>query len=95
LTYQRAQMKTTLAFDYARILDYADWRKKVHFGGELRFPLFSFYAGMNQLQATFGAGLDLGLFKFMYASYAEELGAGSGQDSERRHLLHFSFKFDI
>lgn len=88
-------MTATLSYDYSHILDYADWRMKTHMGLELKFPLLSLEGGLNELSPTYGAGLDLGMFKFMFVSYAEEQGVLAGQDSERRTLIYLSMKLDL
>lgn len=92
--YQGADLRATFAYDFDRILESMDWKKKNHFGMELKFPLLSLSVGMSQTSPTYGAGLDFVLFKVMYSSYAEELATFAGQNSERRHLLYLTFKLD-
>ncbi|MBI2711804.1 MAG: hypothetical protein HYX41_02915 [Bdellovibrio sp.] len=93
--YEGPEMTATFAADWARILDYADWRKKTHLGMELKFPILSLYAGMSEFNVTFGAGLNLGLIRVIASSYDEELGTTLGQISERRYMIHAQFKFDL
>lgn len=95
MVYTGKEMTATFAYDYSRILDYADWRKKTHLGMELKFPLLSLFAGVSEFNLTFGASLNLALLKVIYSSYAEELGATLGQLTERRHMFHAQFKFDL
>ena len=93
--YAGKEVTATFAGDYGRILDGIDWRKKIHFGMEVKFPILSLYAGMNQLDPTFGVGLSLGLIKVLASSYAVELGTSYGQITERRYMLHTQFRFDL
>jgi hypothetical protein len=93
-TYKYADLKATLSYDYSNILTSMAWMKKNHLGLELKFPLLSLYGGLNQIYFTYGAGIDLGLVKVMYTSYAEEMGAVTGLDAERRHLLYVTVKLD-
>jgi len=88
-------MSATLAFDYAHILESGDFGKKSHLGLELKFPLLSFYGGLNQNSLCYGAGIDFSLFKLEYVSYAEELSSVAGIDPERRNVFHFSMKLSL
>jgi hypothetical protein len=58
------------------------------------FGIAAIYGGLNQIYFTYGTGIDLGLVKVMYTSYAEEMGAVTGLDAERRHLLYVTVKLD-
>ena len=93
--YSSNDVRLIVAFDMDRIVDYIDWRRKVHLGTELKFPLLSFSAGLSEFQVTYGASINLGLFRVSYVSYAQEQGTVVGEDPERRHLLHVAFKFEI
>lgn len=92
---QNSGFTGTLSYDYAHILEYTDWRKKIHLGLELKFPLLSLSCGLSQMNFTYGAALDFGLIQVRYASYAEELGTLAGQDTERRQVLNVSVKFSL
>lgn len=71
-----------------------DLYKRTHFGAEFRFPMIiSLRAGLNQGYVTAGATVDLWIFAISYATYAEELGAFSGQRADRRHILQASLGF--
>jgi hypothetical protein len=89
------EMQLTLSYAMQHAFDDIDWRKKMHIGLEVKLPILSLYAGMNQLYPTFGAALDLLFFKLLYTSYAEDLGVASGVQSERRHLVNVEVKFDM
>ncbi len=93
--YTSSQFVATLAYDYAHILNYADWPKKNHVGLELKFPLLSLYTGINQAFLTYGVGIDLWIFKLMYLSYAEEQATLVNQDPERRSMIHFAMKLEL
>jgi hypothetical protein len=93
--YKNADVVATLAYDYSRILDNIDWRKKNHFGLELKFPILRLYGGVDQVYFTYGAGLDLALIQIMYLSYAEELATLINQNPERRSMIHFALKFEL
>lgn len=95
LRLRSRDLVATLAYDYAHISDYADWRKKTHLGMELKFPILSLYGGLSQLNLTYGLSLDLWLIKVMYVSYAEEQGTTILQNPERRTMVQFTFKLQI
>ena len=48
-------------------------------------------AGLYQGHPSFGADIRFTMLKIAYSSYAEEVGAYSGQDPDRRHMLQVSF----
>ncbi len=50
-------------------------------------------AGVNGGYLTGGIGLNLWIVSVNYATYAEELGAFSGQRADRRHILQASLGF--
>ena len=75
--------------------DDKDLNKRTHLGAEFRFPkILSLRAGVNNGKYfTAGFGLDLWILAVSYATYAEELGAYSGQRSDRRHVFQASLGF--
>lgn len=91
LKYDPGLVSMILSYDYRHILDPVDWTMKQHLGLELKLPLFSVYAGLNQLYPTYGLSFDLWLAKLTAVSYMEELGSLYRQDTERRFLLQFDF----
>lgn len=95
LKYNPGAVSYALTFDYRNIFESADWRKKVHLGGELSLPLLSFYAGINQFYGTFGVGFNLWIFKVNAVSYAEELGVASMQDGQRRYVLSLDLNLPL
>lgn len=65
----------------------------LHFGTELRIPLFSLRAGINQGYATFGAGFRLLLFQLDYAYVGEEFGQAPGWQPEFTHMAQLRVGF--
>jgi hypothetical protein len=94
-TYSYGDLVATAAFDYAHVLDYAQWQKKAHLGLEFKLPFFSFYGGINQVSFTYGAGLSIAMLKLMYLSYGEDQATLVGQDTERRQMVQLAVKFDL
>lgn len=88
-------MIATLAYDYSHIFENIDWRRKVHMGLELKFPLISLSVGLNQLYLCYGASLDISIIKLQYVSYAEEVSSSYGVDAERRNLFQLVLKFAL
>ena len=71
-----------------------DLYKRTHLGAEVRFPkILSVRAGVSQGYLTAGIGVDLWIVALSYATYAEELGAFSGQRADRRHVAQLSLGF--
>jgi hypothetical protein len=68
---------------------------KIHFGTETSIPLFDLYAGLNQMNLTYGAAFDLWVVRVTALSYAEELGVGFRQNTSRRYVLHVDFNLPI
>ncbi len=68
---------------------------KIHFGTETSLPLFDLYAGMNQLNLTYGAAFDIWVLRVTALSYAEELGVAFHQNTSRRYVLHVDFNLPI
>ena len=69
-----------------------DIGKRLRLGGELylidrKLLSFGLRAGLYQGYPTFGADLRFLLITLSYVTYAEEVGAYSGQDSDRRHMV--------
>ncbi len=93
--YTARQVKLTFAYDYQNILDNTDWRKRNHVGLAIGLPLFDLYGGINQTYLTYGASFDIFVFKLSALSYAEEQGAFSFQDGERRWALRLDLKLGL
>ncbi len=82
-----------LALDYQDISKAYDqddsFGKRIHFGAEVGLLKnhFLLRAGLNQGYSSFGAEVDLWLFKLSYANYQEEIGIYAGQDKDKRQAL--------
>ncbi len=71
-----------------------DLYKRAHLGAEFRFPMIlAVRAGVNGGYLTAGASVDFWILSISYATYAEEVGAVSGQRSDRRHVAQVSLGF--
>jgi hypothetical protein len=71
--------------------------KKVHMGVELGLPLVDLRVGLNQGYLSYGAGVNLGIFRVDAAKWKEELGAYPGQLASDRIMVQFSLRlgFDL
>jgi hypothetical protein len=85
---------TVIALDYQDITgaykqDKSIW-KRVHIGGEAGFlsRRILVRAGLNQGYPSFGAELNVLIFKLGYAYYTEEMAAYAGQDKDTRQVIH-------
>ena len=96
-----ALKKSFLKFSLTGAIDYLDltnnigedddWTKRLHMGIEFKLPLvLSLRAGLNQGYGTLGATVDVWFIRFDFATYAEEVGAHSGQRSDRRYMGQFT-----
>lgn len=70
-----------------------DTAKRLHAGAELKLPILSLRAGLNQGYFTAGTTIDLRVLKLAYAYSIEEIGAFAGQDPDRRHVAQISVGF--
>ncbi len=96
-----AMKKSFAAFSLVGAIDYLDltqsvgddndWAKRLHMGVELQLPVvLSVRAGLNQGYGTVGATIDIWVLRLDFATYAEEVGAHSGQRSDRRYMGQFT-----
>lgn len=91
-------LKTTFAIEIDDLTKQVegddDLYKRTHFGAEFRFPMvLAVRAGLNGGYLTAGASVDFWILSLSYATYAEEIGAFSGQRSDRRHVAQLSLGF--
>jgi len=94
LSYQSSFFDLNLAYDLHYLQKSSvSFGKKNHLGVEFKFPVFSFYTGLNQAYLTYGVGLNLLFFKINALSYAEELSSFIGQEPNRRYLLKLEATF--
>jgi len=84
------------AFDYVDIFngyeEDSDIGKRIRLGAEVKvwdnsWTSFVLRTGLYQGYLTGGVDLRLALVNFNFTTYAEEVGAYSGQDSDRRYLV--------
>jgi len=85
----------TNTFEYKFIRNSGDVTKKIHFGTELSLALIDIRAGYGQGYLSYGAGLDLWLFKLDVAAYTAELGATAGQTANDRYQASLSLNLDF
>ncbi len=79
-------------YRYALNEDITDGRK-LHLGMELSLPLIDLRGGLNQGYLSYGAGINLGIFRLDAASYGVEIGERTGQLEDRRNSVLISFDF--
>lgn len=69
--------------------------RKLNFGVEVGLPVVDIRAGFREGYYTYGAGVNLGLFRVDAASYGVELGAYPGQIEDRRYVLEFTMELGV
>ncbi|MDF1615541.1 hypothetical protein [Desulfurivibrio dismutans] len=91
--------RLVLAADYVDLFNNyeedSDFMKRVRLGAGLhiwdrRWSTLEVQAGLYQGHYTFGADLRLAILSLGFVTYAEELGAYSGQDADRRYMLRMN-----
>jgi hypothetical protein len=71
-----------------------DLYKRLHLGAEFRFPMIlTLRAGINGGYPAAGVDVDFWILSISAATYAEELGAVSGQRADRRYVAQLSLGF--
>lgn len=81
-------------FEYRHVTDQGEpFAKKIHMGLEMSIAMFDVRAGFYQGYYTYGAGVDLALFKLDAALYTIERGAYAGQTPDQR--VQISLEFDL
>jgi hypothetical protein len=85
----------TFEYDLQNLNENVEFQKKNHLGVKLGLPLLTFYAGLDETLPTFGASVDLWLFKVTAASYADEQDALVGEDPRRTYLVSLDIKLGI
>jgi hypothetical protein len=79
--------RLTLAYDWRHLTAETDWRKKQHFGAELKLPMVSLLAGYAKNALSYGVIGDVWLARATLVTYMEENGSYLGQNPERRYAL--------
>ena len=72
-------------------IDGSQISRRIHMGAELRVPVVSIRAGVNDGYLSAGGTLDLKIFKLDLATYAIEQGAYAGQKDDRRYVAQIFF----
>jgi hypothetical protein len=89
-------MDLKAGFEYRHILTTkVQIGKKLHMGVEFSLPLVDIRAGLSQGYMTYGAGLDLWLFRFEAAQFTEEFGVYPGQTPESRVQLSLTLDLTV
>jgi len=88
-------LKFKVGLDFRNLDQAIRFSNKVHFGTETSLPLFDLYAGLNQLNVTYGAAFDIWVIRVTAFSYAEELGVAFHQNTSRRYMLQADFNLPI
>jgi long-subunit fatty acid transport protein len=89
--YQMPGLRVTTAYDLRHLDQSTDWRMRQHAGVELKIPLFAVSGGVNEISYTWGVSVDVWLAKVSFVSYAEELAAEAGLETERRYMVRVAF----
>jgi len=94
IIYDANLVSLTIAADYRHALkDEITLARKLHLGLELSLPVIDLRAGFNQGYLTYGAGINLGLFRVDATSYGTEFGETVGQFEDRRYMVQLSLDF--
>jgi hypothetical protein len=89
-------LDTTLAYDLRNLNEDVEFQRHNHLGTSLKFPLVTVFAGLSEGSLpSYGASVDLWLFKVTALSYVEEEDALVGQDDQRRYLASVTVKFAL
>lgn len=90
--FEQKALRVMVSYDYRNILQDTDWRKRSHLGLTIGLPIFSLYGGLNQGYLTYGASVDLWVFRITGLAYGEERGATLFQFPERRYMAQIDVK---
>jgi hypothetical protein len=85
----------SLLYELRHLTQSASIRRKQHLGAELALPVLKLYAGYNQAFLTYGAAVDIFLFRLTAASTTEELGSQVYQNPQTRWLLRLDWKLAL
>ncbi len=94
LIYDADFASLSLAADYRYAMnDEISFARKLHLGAELSLSLIDLRVGVNQGYMSYGAGVNLGIFRVDATSYGVEIGERAGQQEDRRYMVQLSFDF--
>jgi hypothetical protein len=88
-------LKMKFAFDLRNLDQSTSFVNKTHFGSEFSLKVLDLYAGLNQLNLTYGAAFDLWVLRISALSFAEELGVYYHQLTSQRYMLQVDFSLPI
>jgi hypothetical protein len=88
-------MKVKFAADLRNLDQNISLSNKSHFGAEVSLPVIKLYGGLNQFNLTYGAAMDLWIFRLSLFSFSEELGVQYHQITSRRYMLQVDFSLPI
>ena len=93
--YDTGFMNLNVSYEYSDVFESYDWRKKNHFGIEIGLPLITLYGGINQIYFTYGAEVNLLIFKFKAARYTQELSSFVGMEPNTRYQFFTDISFEL
>ena len=82
----------TVAYDLRQLNQEVDFRKRSHLGLEIKLPVITLWAGLNQTYLTYGGAVDFWLARAGFVVFKEELGALSFQRPDSRWMLRLELK---
>lgn len=87
LCYDTGGIRFTLAYDYRNITQGTDWKQRNHIGLELKMPMFTAFAGINQVYMTYGGSFDVWIMRVSGAVYSQELGVYTRSLADARYAV--------
>lgn len=81
----------TLSADLRPLNQDIDFGRKFHLGFMLDLPVVDFMIGINEGYWSYGAQIDIYLFKLMAGVYSVELGSGYKELEGKRAIIYLSF----
>ena len=84
--------KLTLSADLHHLQENVDFREKVHVGVQLRIPIFTLSAGLNQMRPAYGIAADFWLLRVSALSYGEQLGPIYNGMPKQRYVARVEVK---
>lgn len=89
-------LDTKVGFEYRNITTRGmQFGEKLHFGSEFSLPIIDLRFGLSQGYMTYGAGIDLWLFRLELAQYTVEAGEYPGQTPDQRIQIGLSIDLDV
>ncbi len=95
--YRTALLRSTFSLDVRQLTQEMEMMERVRFGAEIGAMGFSALAGFNAGYLSYGAAIDVGLFKMTAGFYGVEVGGGYRRVQSKRFVIYlslFDFSFD-